>query len=65
MIPYIVIAAFVFFQSWVTWRVWRDEFFIRSEKINQTKLIWLVPLLGAILVFSVLVDETKHHGKKV
>jgi hypothetical protein len=62
MLPYIVIGAFLLFQGWVTWRVWRDDIFIRSEKIAQTKLIWHIPLLGAVLVYSMLVDETKHHG---
>ncbi len=60
MILYIVISAFVVFQVWVTWRVWRDDSFIRSEKSAQTKLVWLVPLLGAILVYSMLSDERKH-----
>ena len=62
MIPYLVIGVFVFFQSWVTWRVWHDDVFLRSEKSAQTKLIWLVPLLGAILVYSMLSDEKKHQG---
>jgi len=62
MIPYLVISAFVFFQGWVTWRVWHDDSFIRSEKSAQTKLVWLVPLLGAILVYSMLSDEKKHQA---
>ena len=61
MLPYIVVGTFFLFQSWVTWCVWRDEFFIRSEKIAQTKLIWFTPLLGAVMVYSVLIDEAKHH----
>jgi len=61
MLTYIVVGAFFLFQGWVTWRVWRDEFFIRSEKIAQTKLIWFTPLLGAVMVYSMLIDEAKHH----
>jgi hypothetical protein len=60
MISYIVFGAFVLFQCWVTWRVWRNDLFVRPEKIAQTKLIWLIPLLGAVLVHSMLVDEVKH-----
>jgi len=61
MIPYLALGTFLLFQGWVTWRIWRDEFFIHSEKVAQTKLVWLVPMLGAVLVFSMLSDEANHH----
>lgn len=57
---YIVFGTFLCFQSWVTGRVWRNDIFIRSEKVAQTKLVWLVPLLGAVMVYSMLMDEAKH-----
>lgn len=60
MIPYVVIGLFILFQGWVTWRVWTSPIFVRSEKSAQTKLIWLLPLLGSIMVYSVLADEAKH-----
>ena len=59
MLPYIVVGGFLLFQFWVTWRVWRGDLFARSEKIAQTKLIWLLPLLGAVFVYSMQTDEAK------
>ena len=47
------------FQGWVTYRVWRSRVFERAQKLNQAKLIWLLPVLGAIMVFSVLTQEER------
>jgi hypothetical protein len=47
------------FQAWVTYRVWRSRVFERSQKLNQAKLIWLLPVLGAVVVFSVLSQEER------
>jgi hypothetical protein len=47
------------FQGWVTYRVWRTRVFERAQKMNQAKLIWLLPVLGAIMVFSVLHQEER------
>ncbi len=61
MFLYFVVGVFILFQCWVTWRVWHNDIFVRSEKIAQTKLIWLLPLLGVVFVHSMLVDEAKHN----
>jgi hypothetical protein len=55
-IPLLIALAF---QGWVTWRVARSRVFERSQKMNQAKLIWLLPVLGAIMVFSVLHQEER------
>jgi hypothetical protein len=55
-----VLAAAVFFQVWVTFRVWRSRVFEKPQKVAQSQLIWLVPVLGAVMVFSVLSSEEKH-----
>jgi len=47
------------FQAWVTYRVWRTRVFERAQKLNQAKLIWLLPVLGAVMVFSVLHQEER------
>jgi hypothetical protein len=47
------------FQAWVTYRVFRSRVFERGQKLNQAKLIWLLPVLGAIMVFSVLAQEER------
>ena len=56
----IVGAAFlglVAFQIWLTVRVFRCGLYERKQKIWQAQLIWLLPIIGAGLVFSVLRDD--------
>jgi hypothetical protein len=53
----IVLLVVAFFQARVTRRVWRSEAFDRPQKVAQSKLIWLLPVVGAVLVASVLEDE--------
>ena len=59
----VLLLAAVVFQVWVTLRVRRTQLFDAAQKLAQTKLIWLVPVLGAAIVFSVLVDEEKYETK--
>jgi hypothetical protein len=54
-----IILAVVAFQIRTTLRVFRSRLFDRPQKIAQTKLIWLLPLIGAALVASVLEDEDR------
>lgn len=55
----VFLAALVAFQFFVTFRVWRSPLYDKSHKVAQSKLIWLLPVLGAILAFSVLTDEER------
>lgn len=59
----VVIFGILFFQVFVTVRVWRTKVFERAQKINQSRLIWLLPMLGAVIVFSVLTDEERFVAK--
>jgi len=62
---YLCLAGVVVFQGYVTYRVWRSQAFEREQKNRQARLVWLVPLLGAAIVISVLVEEESHLlGKK-
>jgi hypothetical protein len=47
------------FQVWVTFRVYKSRIYERGQKNAQARLIWLLPVLGAILVFSVLSSEER------
>lgn len=67
----IVLTAAAVFQVWVTVRVYRSRLYEPSQKSAQAKLIWLLPVLGAIIAFSVLTaeeqrerrdDEQEHRG---
>jgi hypothetical protein len=51
------------FQIWVTVRLRRTPIFDLPQKSAQTKLIWLVPLIGAAIVFAVLVGEEQHERR--
>lgn len=49
--------ALVGFQIWLTVRVFRSRMYERNQKIWQAQMIWLLPIIGAGLVFSVLRDD--------
>jgi hypothetical protein len=54
-----VLVAVFAFQAWLTHRVWKSGLYERKQKIMQSQLIWLLPVLGAGLVFSVMQDDAK------
>jgi hypothetical protein len=45
------------FQAWLTWRVFHSGLYERKQKMMQAQLIWLLPIVGAALVFSVLRED--------
>ena len=53
----LALLAVVGFQAWLTVRVVRSGLYERKQKIWQAQLIWLVPVIGASLVFSVLRED--------
>ncbi len=53
----LLVVGAVLFQVWVTVRVFRSRLYESSQKSAQAKLIWLLPVLGAIIAFSVLTSE--------
>jgi len=53
----LVLLAMAAFQVWLTVRVFRSVLYERKQKIWQAQLIWLLPIIGAGLVFSVLRDD--------
>jgi hypothetical protein len=59
-----LISAVLAFQAFVTVRVRRSGLFDSVQKRLQTRLIWLVPMLGAALVFSVLSTEERHEQRQ-
>ena len=54
-----VLLALVVFQAWLTRRVFRSRIYERKQKIWQAQLIWLVPILGAGIVFSILQEDDR------
>jgi hypothetical protein len=62
IVPTLFFIALLAFQVWVSWRVWRTDLYLKTEKSAQFRLIWLVPLLGAVIVYSVLSEEDNRQG---
>jgi hypothetical protein len=54
----IFVVCLLAFQAWLTVQVFRSDMYERKQKIMQAQLIWLIPIVGAGLVFSVLREET-------
>jgi hypothetical protein len=55
----LAILALIAFQIWLTARVFRSRLYERKQKIWQAQLIWLLPVIGAGLVFSILQEDDK------
>jgi hypothetical protein len=55
----LAVASVVVFQAWLTRRVFKSQLYERKQKIWQAQLIWLLPILGAGLVFSILQEDQK------
>lgn len=53
------ILALLGFQAWLTHRVFQSKLYEHKQKVMQAQLIWLLPIIGAGLVFSVLQDDAK------
>lgn len=54
-----VLFSLVAFQIWLTVRVHRSKLYESKQKLWQTQLIWLVPIVGAGLVFSILQEDER------
>lgn len=48
-------------QVFATVRVWQSDLYTREEQVAQTRLIWFVPVVGAVLVLMMM-RETKREG---
>jgi hypothetical protein len=51
------ILAVVAFQVYLTVRVFRSRMYERKQKVWQAQLIWLLPVIGAGLVFTILQED--------
>ncbi|MCC6553633.1 MAG: hypothetical protein IT372_11520, partial [Polyangiaceae bacterium] len=53
------VLAIVAFQLHLTVRVFRSRMYERKQKVWQAQLIWLLPIIGAGLVFTILQEDDK------
>jgi len=58
----LLLVAIVAFQARTTKRVWRSPAFDRPQKVAQSRLIWMLPFIGAAIVGAVLEDEDRRDG---
>ncbi|MDI1450921.1 hypothetical protein [Polyangium sp. 6x1] len=48
----VILAAVVMVvQIGITVRLWRSDLYTRGQKIAQSAMIWLLPVVGAIVVY--------------
>ncbi|HEY5956199.1 MAG TPA: hypothetical protein VIV60_06590 [Polyangiaceae bacterium] len=62
MLPTLAFTTLAAFQIAITYWLWRSRTYLRSEKIAQTKLIWLLPCIGAAFVAIMLFDDARQQG---
>jgi hypothetical protein len=55
----LLLVAIFAYQVRTTLRVWKSRAFDRPQKVAQSRLIWLLPLIGAVIVGAVLEDEER------
>ena len=53
------LLSLIAFQAWLTVRVFKSRMYERKQKIWQAQLIWLLPIIGAGLVFSILQEDAR------
>ncbi len=54
-----VVLFAIGFQIYVTYRIWRCRLFEKVQKVAQSRLVWFLPVIGAAIVFTMLVDEER------
>ena len=54
-----VIAALVVFNLYASWKVLRDGFSTRTQKLMQLGVVWFLPIVGPVIAVS-LVGGTGH-----
>ncbi|KYG07359.1 hypothetical protein BE21_29710 [Sorangium cellulosum] len=52
VISWATIAAAAVAQAFITARLWRSDLYLSEQKIAQSALIWLLPIVGAIVVYA-------------
>jgi hypothetical protein len=56
------LSALVLLQVFLTVRVWRIDLYDRDQKVGQTQLIWFIPVIGSMLVGTMLWELRKEAG---
>ena len=54
----VALAALFGLSAYATLRIWRDPLLKRGQRIGQTAIVWLVPVVGPLLALWFLRDQT-------
>ena len=38
------------YQTYVSWHIWKGDVYSRGQQVSQLAIIWLLPVIGAIVV---------------
>ena len=53
------VCLLIAFQGWLTVRVFKSGLYDKKQKLWQAQLIWLLPIIGAGLVFTILQEDAR------
>ena len=56
------IAIIVLLNLYVSIRIWRKEEFSHFQKVSQSIIVWLIPLVGALLIMAFIKDDETPKG---
>ena len=51
IITWTVVAATILAQSFITVRLWKSDLYSRDQKLAQSMMIWILPVVGSIVVY--------------
>ena len=63
---YLMLSIYVIYSLWVTFKISRDKYLNRNQKIINSVATWLIPFLWGIIVLGMIkrVDTTVKKGVK-
>ena len=56
----LMFVVLLLLNAWVTWRAVRDDLSSSGQRIAQIGLIWLMPVLGALIVLHLQRQQPDH-----
>lgn len=63
LVAVILVVAVV--NSYATWLVLHEDAYESTQKIFQVVIIWLVPVLGAIIFAGLIIAERRHDKLRI
>lgn len=50
----VIVALAVAYQGYISWQVYRSGYYTGNQRVLQLAIIWLVPLVGAVICHFVV-----------